>query len=76
MDLHHLLQQFRGRLRVLCRVKPVESGVQSILRFPEAYGSEPRTLTTIELANDPSRRNRFFFDRVFDQSSTQEMVRE
>jgi hypothetical protein len=74
-ELHERLQKFRGRLRILCRVKPLGMDDKNTVNYPEALNSsihEP--LRAIEITQDGAKKNLFYFDRVFDASSSQQIV--
>eukprot|EP01017_Pseudomicrothorax_dubius_P025433 TRINITY_DN2749_c0_g2_i3.p1 TRINITY_DN2749_c0_g2~~TRINITY_DN2749_c0_g2_i3.p1 ORF type:complete len:740 (-),score=122.99 TRINITY_DN2749_c0_g2_i3:59-2278(-) len=78
--LHQQLQEMRGRLRIFCRIKPQRNVASECLALPERDQvelSEQKSYKIVELhgsiAGKQTKQN-FIFDRVFDQSTTQQDV--
>uniref|UniRef100_A0A0G4IDS4 Kinesin-like protein n=1 Tax=Chromera velia CCMP2878 TaxID=1169474 RepID=A0A0G4IDS4_9ALVE len=67
-QLHNLVQELRGNIRVYCRVRPLMKGEpKSCISFP---GEDE-----IRISNELSgQRKTFRFDKIFQMDSTQQMV--
>ncbi|KAL4434900.1 hypothetical protein ABPG74_021239 [Tetrahymena malaccensis] len=74
---HEQIIQFRGNLRIFCRIKPVldyetELKCRDMIQSQLTIQINQRHKQVIELKQDEN--SKFFFDSVFDMNSTQEDV--
>jgi len=66
--LHEQLQQLRGNIRVMCRVRPVQAGQKDIISYP---------LEGLLAIHPPDRRSQEFeFDHVFGPDAEQQGIYE
>mmetsp|Transcript_66798 Transcript_66798/g.186386 ORF Transcript_66798/g.186386 Transcript_66798/m.186386 type:complete len:1491 (+) Transcript_66798:106-4578(+) len=64
-ELHNVIQELKGNIRVFCRVRPVHDGADPSVQIPE-----PGKLSV----SHNSESHTFSFDKVFDMGSMQEDV--
>jgi kinesin family protein C1 len=68
--MNEQLQEIKGNLRVFCRLKPIADNSKSVFEVPN-QGTKARMLHLLQANSKPKR---FLFDRIFDDSNTQEDV--
>uniref|UniRef100_A0A7S1IEH7 Kinesin-like protein n=1 Tax=Eutreptiella gymnastica TaxID=73025 RepID=A0A7S1IEH7_9EUGL len=74
--LHYQVQELRGNIRVICRVRPQlegEPGTAAAFEFPDS-GLDNRTLALVSEHERAPKKYLFSFDRVFGGQATQAEV--